>query len=178
MIQQVLSFWFERHGPDHWWAKDPAFDEAIRTEFGALHARAARAELHDWRATAEGRLAEIVVLDQFSRNLYRNDPRAFACDGMALALAQEAVRIGADRAVLPEGRKFVYMPYEHSESPHIHEIAVTLFESLDDPRSLDYELQHKAIIDRFGRYPHRNEALGRTSTAEEIAFLKTPGSSF
>ena len=178
MIQQVLSFWFERHGPDQWWSKDPAFDAAIRAAFGVLHARAARAELHDWRARPVGRLAEIIVLDQFSRNLHRDDPRAFACDGMALVLAQEAVRIGADRALPPERRKFVYMPYEHSESPHIHALAVPLFESLGEPDSLDYELQHKAIIDRFERYPHRNEALSRPSTAEEIAFLKTPNSSF
>ena len=178
MIEQVLSFWFERHGPEQWWAKDPAFDEAIHTEFGELQARAALGELHDWRDAPEGRLAEIIVLDQFSRNLYREDPRAFACDGMALALAQEAVRIGADRVIQLERRKFLYMPYEHSESSRIHEIAVTLFESLDDPESLDYELQHKAIVDRFGRYPHRNKALGRASTAEEIAFLKTPNSSF
>ena len=178
MIEQVLSFWFERHGPEQWWAKDPAFDEAIRTEFGALHASAALGELFDWRDGPDGRLAEIIVLDQFSRNLYREDPRAFACDGMALALAQEAVRVRADRAVLLERRKFFYMPYEHSESPRIHEIAVTLFESLDDPETLKYEMQHKAIVDRFGRYPHRNKALGRESTAEEIAFLKTPDSSF
>ena len=136
------------------------------------------ASCYDWRDGPEGRLAEIIVLDQFSRNLYREDPRAFACDGMALALAQEAVRVRADRAVLLERRKFFYMPYEHSESSRIHEIAVTLFESLDDPESLKYELQHKAIVDRFGRYPHRNKALGRASTAEEIAFLKTPNSSF
>ena len=178
MIEQVLSFWFERHEPEQWWAKEPAFDEAIRSEFGALHASAARGELYDWREGPEGRLAEIIVLDQFSRNLYREDPRAFACDGMALALAQEAVRIGADRSVGHERRTFFYMPYQHSESPRIQEIAVTLFGSLDDPESLKYELQHKAIIDRFGRYPHRNEALGRQSTAEEIAFLKTPDSSF
>ena len=149
MIEQVLSFWFQRHGPEQWWAKDPVFDEAIRTEFGALHASAALGELYDWREVPEGRLAEIIVLDQFSRNLYREDPRAFACDGMALALAQESVRVGADRAVLLERRKFFYMPYEPSESPRVHEITVTLFESLDDPESLKYELQHRAIVDRF-----------------------------
>ena len=178
MIQRVLSFWFDRHGPDTWWVKDSAFDNAIRAQFGGLHARAARAELHDWRTSPEGRLAEIIVLDQFSRNLYRGDARAFACDGMALALAQEAVRAGADRAVPPRRRPFFYMPYEHSESAHIHEIAVLLFQSLGDPDSLSYELQHKAIIDRFGRYPHRNKALSLASTPEEIAFLETPGSSF
>lgn len=178
MIQQVLEFWFERHGPAQWWAKDPAFDRAIRAEFGALHARAALGELFAWRGAPEGRLAEIIVLDQFSRNLYRNGARAFACDGMALALAQEAVRIGADQAIPLERRKFVYMPYEHSESRQVHEVAVRLFASLDDPESLKYELQHKAIIDRFGRYRHRNEALSRASTAAEIAFLETPNSSF
>ena len=178
MIEQVLSFWFDRHEPEQWWTKDAAFDEAIRSEFGALHTSAAKGELHDWRDRPDGRLAEIIVLDQFSRNLYREDARAFACDGMALTLAQEAVRVRADQAVPLERRKFFYMPYEHSESPRIHEIAVTLFEALDDPETLKYEHQHKAIIDRFGRYPHRNEALGRASTEEEIAFLKTPNSSF
>ncbi len=178
MIQQVLTFWFERHGPDQWWAKDPVFDDAIRVHFGALHARAVRAELHDWRATPEGRLAEIIVLDQLSRNLYRDDARAFANDGMALVLAQEAVRAGADREIPAERRGFLYMPYQHSESALVHEFAVPLFESLGDAESLDYELQHKAIIDRFGRYPHRNAVLSRPSTTEEIAFLKTEGSSF
>ena len=178
MPQQVLEFWFERNGPDQWWVKDPVFDDTIRAQFGPLHARAVRAELHDWRVSPEGRLAEIIVLDQFSRNLHRADARAFANDAMALVLAQEAVRTGADGEVPPARRGFFYMPYQHSESAHIHEIAVPLFAALGDSRSLDYELQHKAIIDRFGRYPHRNEVLSRPSTAEEIAFLKTEGSSF
>lgn len=178
MIEEVLSFWFEESGPEQWWARDPRFDAEIRSRFGALHDRAVQGELHGWRDTPEGRLAEIIVLDQFSRNLYREDPRAFAADAMALALAQEAVRIGADQAVPPVQRQFFYMPYQHSESPRIHEIAVQLFESLDDPESLDFERRHKAIIDRFGRYPHRNRVLGRPSTPEEIAFLREPGSSF
>ena len=178
MIEEVLFFWFEQNGPEQWWTRDEKFDEVIRSRFGALHDRAAQGELYAWRDTTEGRLAEIVVLDQFSRNLYRDDPRAFAADGMALALAQEAVRIGADQAVPPARRPFFYMPYQHSESVRIHEIAVRLFESLDDPESLDFERRHKAIIDRFGRYPHRNRVLGRASTEEEIAFLREPGSSF
>jgi len=178
MIQQVLDFWFELHGPDQWWAKDAAFDETIRRKFGALHERAARAELDCWRATPEGRLAEIILLDQFARNLYRDDARAFAYDGMALVLAQEAVRAGADQAVPLDRRVFFYMPYQHSESALVHETAVPLFEALGDANSLDYEFQHKAIIDRFGRYPHRNAVLLRPSTPEEIAFLKTEGSSF
>ncbi len=178
MIEKVLTFWFELTAPAQWWTRDPQFDAAIRSRFGALHDQAVLGELHDWRDTPEGRLAEIIVLDQFSRNLYRDDARAFAADGTALALAQEAVRIGADQAVPSARRQFVYMPYQHSESPTIHEIAVALFESLGDPEFLDYERRHRAIIDRFGRYPHRNRVLGRASSEEEIAFLREPGSSF
>ncbi len=178
MIEEVLAFWFKQSSREQWWTRDPQFDAVIRSGFGALHGRAVLGELHDWRDTPEGRLAEIVVLDQFSRNLYRDDPRAFSADGMALALAQEAVRIGADQAVPLIRRSFFYMPYQHSESPRIHGDAVALFESLADPEASDYERRHKAIIDRFGRYPHRNQSLGRASTAEEIAFLKKPGSSF
>ena len=178
MIEAILAFWFEENGSEQWWSSDPQFDAEIRSRFGALHDRAVEGELYDWRDTPEGRLAEIVLLDQFSRNLYRDAPRAFAADGMALALAQEAVRIGADQALPPVRRQFVYMPYQHSESPRIHEVAVVLFESLDVPESLDFERRHKAIIDRFGRYPHRNRVLGRPSTEEEIAFLREPGSSF
>ena len=178
MIEEVLSFWFEQNGPKQWWTRDPRFDAKIRARFGAVHGRAVLGELHDWRDTPEGRLAEIIVLDQFSRNLYRDDPRAFAADGMALALAQEAVRVSADQAVPPVRRQFFYMPYQHSESVRIHEDALVLFERLEEPEALDYERRHKAIIDRFGRYPHRNEVLGRPSTDEEVAFLREPGSSF
>lgn len=173
----VLHFWFKETSPEQWWRRDPVFDQAVRTRFGELHAAAGRAELWAWRETAPGRLAEIIVLDQFSRNVHREDARAFACDPLALALAQEAVRIGADLEIAPERRAFVYMPYMHSESPLIHSVAVDLFRERA-PDNLDYELRHKAIIDRFGRYPHRNAALGRTPTAGETAFLAQPGSSF
>lgn len=173
----VLQFWFEQSTPAQWWQKDARFDAAIRSRFGELHAAAARAELWTWRDTPAGRLAEIIVVDQFSRNLYRDDARAFACDPLALALAQEAVRTGADKDIAAERRAFVYMPYMHSESKVIHSVAVDLFRERA-PGNLDYELRHKAIIDRFGRYPHRNAALGRDSTPEEIAFLAQPGSSF
>ncbi len=173
----VLRFWFEETSPEQWWRNDPVFDQSIRIRFGNLHDAASRAELWAWRETAPGRLAEIILLDQFSRNLHRDAPRAFACDPLALALAQEAVRIGADLQIAPERRAFVYMPYMHSESPLIHSVAVDLFRERA-PDNLDYELRHKAIVDRFGRYPHRNAALGRASTPEEIAFLAQPGSSF
>jgi uncharacterized protein (DUF924 family) len=173
----VLHFWFDEISPQQWWRRDPDFDQTVRSRFGELHEPASRVELWAWRATAAGRFAEIIVLDQFSRNIYRDDARAFACDALALALAQEAVRVGADLEIAPERRAFIYMPYMHSESRLIHATAVELFRERA-PANLDYELRHKAIIDRFGRFPHRNGVLGRASAPEEIAFLAEPGSSF
>jgi uncharacterized protein (DUF924 family) len=129
-------------------------------------------------ATPEGRLAEIIVLDQFSRNVWRDTPRAFAQDALALALAQELVASGQDRSLPVAQRSFAYMPYMHSESALIHEQAVALFSQPGMADTLRFELQHKAIVDRFGRYPHRNAILGRSSTAKELAFLSGPGSSF
>jgi uncharacterized protein (DUF924 family) len=174
---EVLRFWFEQAKPSQWWQRDAAFDQTVRTRFGDIHRAASRAELWMWRDTADGRLAEIVVLDQFSRNIYRDDARAFANDALALCLAQEAVRCSADLALVDARRAFVYMPYMHSESLSIHATAVELFRERA-LANLDYELRHKAIIDRFGRYPHRNHVLGRESSAEERAFLEQPGSSF
>lgn len=127
---------------------------------------------------ASGRLAEIIVLDQFSRNIHRGQARAFACDPLALALAQTAVAVKADRELEVGRRAFLYMPYMHSESPAIHVLAVSLFGQPGLEGNLDFELRHKEIIDRYGRYPHRNAILGRPSTTEEMDFLKTPGSSF
>jgi len=174
--REVLSFWFDEIDPQQWWIKDADFDGLVRRRFAAVHARAGAGELSDWRRSPDGRLAEVVVLDQFSRNMFRHTPRSFDFDPMALVLAQEAVTAGAD-AALPETRRaFLYMPYMHSESRVIQEQSVALFERLGS--HLDFALQHKAIIDRFGRYPHRNEILGRPSTDEETAFLKTPDSSF
>ncbi|MBY0400415.1 DUF924 domain-containing protein [Myxococcota bacterium] len=176
--EHVLEFWFEELDSDQWWTASDALDREIGDRFGTVHAAGARCELDGWRATAEGRLAEIIVLDQFSRSLYRGDARAFAFDGLALALAQTAVAIGADRELAARRRAFLYMPYMHSESPSIHVAAVSLFGAPGMEGNLGFELAHKRIIDRFGRYPHRNAALGRLSTSEEIEFLKTSGSSF
>jgi uncharacterized protein (DUF924 family) len=178
MFEQVLGFWFEEATPAQWWRVDPSFDAAIIDRFGALHAAADQGELYAWRTEPRGRLAEVIVLDQFSRNLYRGTARAFASDGMALALAQEAVAGGHDSALSQQERSFLFMPYMHSESRLIHVRAEQLFATLDLPSSYDFELRHKAIIDRFGRYPHRNEALGRRSTPEELKFLAEPGSRF
>lgn len=176
--QGVIDFWFNEIEPKSWWIKDDVFDAEILQRFGTLHTAASRCECHAWREAPLGRLAEIIVLDQFSRNLYRDQPLAFACDPLSLALAQEAVAQQADQSLAPPQRAFLYMPYMHSESSAIHKIAVTLFEQSGMKSNLEFELKHQAIIDRFGRYPHRNTVLGRESTAEEIEFLQQPGASF
>lgn len=174
---EITRFWFEEIAPKQWWARDAAFDETVAARFGATHAAARQCELYTWREQPNGRLAEVLVLDQFSRNIYRHDPRSFACDPIALCLAQEAVRSGADQGLPRERRAFLYMPFMHSESAVIHEWAIKLFAALGMESNLDSERRHKAIIDRFGRYPHRNRILGRTSTPEELDFLARGGSS-
>ena len=165
--QDVLDFWFNPSTKPFWFTKSDDFDQ-----------KACLAELWPWRKTAEGRLAEIILLDQFSRNLYRNQPAAFAQDAMALALSQEAIGLELDQQLNVEQRAFLYMPFMHSESQFIHTLALDLFEKLNNPINLDFEKRHKEIIDRFGRYPHRNEILGRRSTEEERVFLQQPNSSF
>jgi uncharacterized protein (DUF924 family) len=176
--EDILRFWFEEVSPPQWWTADPAFDLRIADRFADVHARATRAELYAWRAQPAGRLAEIIVLDQFSRNMHRGHAAAFAHDMMAVVLAQEAVAAGADLALPVERRAFLYMPFMHSESRVIHEVAARLFGERSTQDSYAFELRHKAIIDRFGRYPHRNATLGRVSTPEEHAFLAQPGSRF
>lgn len=174
----ILSFWFDEIDPKLWFTADEAFDALIRERFLGLMQQAAAGELHAWRATPEGRLAEIIVLDQFSRNVYRNTAQAFAQDPTALVLAQEAVASGALQALSPVQRAFLLLPYMHSESRAIHVVAETLYREFAPAMNHDYELRHKAIIDRFGRYPHRNAVLGRISTPEELEFLQQPGSNF
>ncbi len=174
----VIHFWFGEIDAKKWWARDPALDALIRTRFETTHRAASRGELFAWRSTAPGRLAEIILLDQFSRNMYRESPRAFAFDALALVLAQEAVSIGADYELPIARRGFIYMPYMHSESALIHEQALILFSQPGLEFNLDYERRHKHIIDRFGRYPHRNAVLGRDSTPSEVEFLKLPDSAF
>jgi uncharacterized protein (DUF924 family) len=178
MHEEIYNFWFVEITPAQRWKVDAVFDQLIRQRFSTVHQQAHRCELFSWRHEPKGRLAEIIVLDQFSRNMFRGTPAAFASDSLALVLAQEAVSVGADQALSPEERAFLYMPFMHGESKVIHEVALKLFEANGIQNNIDFELRHKAIVDRFGRYPHRNEILGRTSTAEEIEFLKQPGSSF
>lgn len=174
--KDVLAFWFEETKPEQWFKKDLQFDELIKSKFKETLEAARKGELYEWREYAPGRLAEIIVLDQFSRNIFRNSPDAFAADSLALVLAQEMVSLKLDKEISLTRRAFVYMPYMHSESLKIHEVAVGLFdqEGLED--NYKFELLHKDVIEKFGRYPSRNEALGRVSTAEEIEFLKVhPG---
>ncbi len=175
MQQQVLEFWFKEIKPAQWWKKDPEFDQAIKARFLDTHNKANQGELYSWRTTPEGRLAEIIVLDQFSRNIYRDTPKSFASDTLALVLAQEAISVKAEQSLNDSMRSFLYMPFMHSESKAIHTVATSLFKTQDN---YNFELRHKEIIDKFGRYPHRNAILGRTSSSEEIEFLKQPGSSF
>ncbi|WP_017444497.1 DUF924 family protein [Gayadomonas joobiniege] len=174
----VLDFWFNQLTSKQWFIKDAELDQEIKRKFSGLVEQAAACELFDWRHTARGRLAEIIVLDQFSRNIYRDTATAFAQDPLALCLAQEAVLANKDADLNPIERNFLYMPYMHSESAKVHLHAVTLFANNDVNDSYKFELKHKAIIDRFGRYPHRNKLLARASTPAEIEFLKQPGSGF
>ena len=175
--QTVIDFWFNEIDSKMWWIKDSAFDQQLRERFGEIHSAAVKCELYGWRKYAPGRLAEVIILDQFSRNLFRGSPLSFAADSLALALAQEAMRMGVDKELPDNQRSFLYMPFMHSESAVIHDVATQLFSQLGGGM-MDFELRHKSIIDRFGRYPHRNEILGRDSTEEELEFLKQSGSSF
>lgn len=177
--QSIIEFWFSDRVRAHWWGKDPAFDQEIRDRFEDTYRRAMAGDLATWRETPEGRLAEIIVLDQFSRNMFRDRAAAFAQDPLARQLTHQAVASGADQELTPRQCSFLYMPLMHSEDVADHEEAVRLFASHPDlANNLKFEYRHKAIIDRFGRYPHRNAILGRTSTPEELEFLSQPGSSF
>lgn len=174
----IIQFWFDEIEPRQRFSKDAEFDELIRSRFGETHQRAQQGLLYAWREHPLDALAEIIVLDQFSRNLHRESGLAFASDTLALVLAQEAIRRKFDSDLEASKKAFLYMPFMHSESPEIHEIALYLFDQPGLEDNFKYELRHKEIIDRFGRYPHRNQVLGRESTAEELEFLSQPGSSF
>ena len=185
IFQEVLEFWFGKEPGKprvEWFRKDVDFDAAIRRRFGALHERAARRGLEAWRASPEPMLALIVVLDQFSRNLHRDDARAFAQDAYALECARQALARGDDARLLPVQRQFIYLPLEHSENLGDQEECVALMRALDafeETRGLlAWAEKHRDIVKRFGRFPHRNAALGRPSTGEESEFLKQPGSGF
>lgn len=174
----IIHFWFLEIDPKLWFKKDLNFDKTLRSKFSEVHARASKAETFEWRKTALGRLAEILILDQFSRNMFRDKTESFEYDSLALALAQEAVHANADNDLSQKQKVFLYMPYMHSESLLIHEQALKLFAQPGLEDNLDFEKRHLEILKQFGRYPHRNKILDRTSTPEEIEFLKKPGSGF
>ncbi|MDC9719295.1 MAG: DUF924 domain-containing protein [Gammaproteobacteria bacterium] len=174
----IIHFWYKEIPPRNWFIKDLDFDTLLKRRFADIHQRAAAGELESWRQKPLGKLAEIIILDQFSRNLFRDSPKAFAYDSQALVLAQTAIKEGADTSLSTNQKSFLYMPFMHSESVAIHEQAVKLFNQPGLENNYDFELKHKVIIDRFGRYPHRNDVLGRASTPEELEFLSGPGSSF
>jgi uncharacterized protein (DUF924 family) len=175
---EVLGFWFGELTPEQRFAKDDAVDTAIRRRFGALHEQLGRGVPADWREAPRPLLAAVIVLDQFSRNLNRGRAEAFAHDGEALALTRLALDRGVDAGMLGEEKQFLYMPLMHSEALADQQACERLMEGAGLAEATDYARRHRVIIERFGRFPHRNEALGRASTPEEIAFLKEPGSSF
>ncbi|WP_040515349.1 DUF924 family protein [Paraglaciecola polaris] len=176
--QQIIQFWFDELTPAQWWQKNADFDQMLNQRFYDVHQQAVQCELSHWRKTALGRLAEVIVIDQFSRNIFRDAPQAFAYDAIALALAQEAVAVGADDELNEQQRNFLYMPFMHSESLVIHQQANELFANKASDSTYKFELKHLAIIERFGRYPHRNTILKRSSTEQERTFLTQAGSSF
>jgi uncharacterized protein (DUF924 family) len=169
----VLRFWFEDHTHEDWFGGKPEFDAEIAAAFTQTHAALARGDGWGWRAAADGRLAEIIVLDQFSRQLFRGKAEAFAVDGMALALAQEMVGGGHHNFVTPVQRMFVLLPFMHSESPLMQQESVRLHTALGSADNLKYAQGHADIIGRFGRFPRRNAALGRLSTPEEVDYMTT-----
>ena len=178
MYNDVLTFWFAELTPEQWWQKDDRLDKNIQKRFEDLHQQASQCELYSWRTSANGRLAEILILDQFSRNIFRDTPKAFAQDPLALALSQQAITIGADKELNSIERSFLYMPFMHSESLLIHQQACQLYKANDIESNYQFELKHRDIIEKFGRYPHRNNILNRKSSIEEVEFLKQPNSSF
>jgi uncharacterized protein (DUF924 family) len=171
----VLTFWFA--DPDRWWKKDPAFDAEIRDRFLALHEAIERDERADWLETPRGTLAYVVVLDQFSRNMFRDSARMYESDARALAAARAALDRGMDRSLSREERMFLCMPFMHSELLADQDRCVELLASTR-PEWVRYAEMHRDIVRRFNRFPHRNALLGRPSTPEELEFLKQPGSSF
>ncbi len=178
MSADVLFFWFEELTPKQWYVKDPELDQLIKDRFYSLHEKAVQGELWAWRETAKGRLAEVIILDQFSRNMFRDTPQAFTYDPIALVLSQEAISLGLDETLSLQEKQFLYMPFMHSESAVIHAEAVKLFSLPGLEYNLEFERKHKEIIEQFARYPHRNQILGRKPSKEESQFLEQGGATF
>jgi uncharacterized protein (DUF924 family) len=177
-IDDIVSFWFEELTPKDWYRKDKTLDAEIARRFASIYDELKSDVPESWLATPKGYLAAILVLDQFPRNMFRDNPRAFATDAAALALSKRAIAEGVDMKLAPEQRAFIYMPFQHAEDAADQARSVELFTALGNQLNLDFAVRHKEIIDRFGRFPHRNAVLGRSSTEEEADFLQQPGSSF
>lgn len=177
-MNDLLTFWFEERTRKRWFDPDPAFDQEVRERFGALLGEAANGALKSWESTAEGALALCILLDQLPRNIHRGTPDAFAYDARARAVAERALARGYDKSLPVPHRMFLYLPFEHSENLDDQERSVQLFTDMGDPEGLRYAERHRDIVARFGRFPHRNKILGRTTTPEEEAFLQEPLSSF
>jgi uncharacterized protein (DUF924 family) len=180
MKQEVLHFWFEETAPAQWFQKNPFFDDVIRERFGVTYDMARDGLCSAWQDTPEGALALCVVLDQFPRNMFRDSARAFEADAKALLAGKLAVRSGYDHLMPPLKRRFFYLPFEHSEQMEDQQRSLELFRTMkdDDPVGYDYAVRHFDVIKQFGRFPHRNEALGRKNTPEEEAYLAQPDSGF
>lgn len=184
-IDEILDFWFAQGQEAEyaqrrrvWFAKDPNFDQAIRNRFQADYEQAAAERLKDWKENAQGCLALILLLDQFPRNMFRGAAQSFATDDQALKVAQHAIAHGFDQALPSIRRMFIYLPFEHSENLEHQQQSVQLAQKLQIEDVTAYAIKHKAVIERFGRFPHRNKILGRLNTAAEEEFLQQPGSSF
>lgn len=179
VISGILNFWFEEISPEFWFKKDIAFDNQLKQQFGPLVEQALAGQLDKWADHSEGRLALILLLDQMTRNIYRDTPKAFAGDDMACALSLRSVADGyLETEVDIDKRHFLLMPMMHSEDIHIQKQSLPLFKTFTKPMTYDYAVKHHDIVERFDRFPHRNSILGRPSTEEENEFLKQPGSSF
>jgi len=176
--ETVLDFWFSELTPKDWFVKNDEIDRRITERFFDLHLALSRQISDEWRATPEARLALVIVFDQFPRNIYRGSPLAFATDGLALKEAKAALAVGADKSIGEDRRFFFYMPFEHAEDISEQQRCVGLFEALGNANYLDYANKHYDIIERYGRFPHRNPILGRASTPEEKAYLAEPGAGF
>ena len=178
MPQQVIDFWFSDATRKLWFKSTPEFDRELTARYRDTWERANRGELDHWMQTAQGCLALVIVLDQFPLNMFRGTAQSFVSEARSREVAASAIEQGFDKTLSAEQQSFLYMPFMHSESQRIHEIALELFSEPGPEQSLRSEIRHKAIIDRFGRYPHRNKLLGRSSSPQEIEFLNQPGSSF
>ena len=171
-IDEILSFWFDEVGPKHWFASTPELDASIRQRFGHLHEKLSRELPKEVTEDARAALAAIILFDQFPRNMYRGTAKAFSTDDLALRIAREALEKRLDEGMPPEQKQFLYLPFQHSEVSADQEHSVMLYQALGNEEGIRYAVDHRDIIQRFGRFPHRNKALGRASTPDETAFLE------